>query len=130
MDKRPHFLSEELAGAVVDELHYRRTAQEMKLFCYCIMPEHLHLLVSLSNEYNRSLQNWIAAFKRHTSKVARERFGIKPLWQKNFHEHIVRKEESLLRTAEYILNNPVRRGIVPQWDVYPFCGMPDALPLD
>lgn len=127
--KQPHFLSGAVARLVEDELKYRKAAKEIKLFCYCIMPDHLHLLLSLTEEYGKSLQNWVAAFKRHTSKAAYELCGIKPLWQKNFYEHVIRKKESLLETAEYILNNPVRKEIVQEWSAYPFCKMVDGLPL-
>lgn len=128
-DKQPHFLLSDMASMVIDELQHRRKALEISLFCYCIMPDHLHLLLSLDKGYHKSLQNWIAAFKRHTARTAKGLRGIKPLWQKNFHEHIIRKEESLLKTAEYILNNPVRRGLVQEWSNYRFCWMSDDLPL-
>jgi REP element-mobilizing transposase RayT len=115
-DKETYFRHEEVAKIVLDELHYRSLmAKEIKLFCYCIMPDHLHLLLSLGAGYERSLQNWIAAFKRNVSRIANELHGVRPLWQKNFYEHVVRKEESLTEIAEYILNNPVRRGIVREW---------------
>jgi len=32
----------------------------------------------------------------------------KKLWQRNYHEHIIRNEESLLQIIEYIDNNPLR----------------------
>jgi len=47
-------------------------------------------------------------------------FGIKPLWQINYYEHIVRKDESLKSIAEYIVNNPVRKNFVSQWEQYRF----------
>ena len=30
------------------------------------------------------------------------------LWQRNYYEHILRNENELIRTSEYILNNPAR----------------------
>ena len=30
------------------------------------------------------------------------------LWQRNYYEHIIRKEESLHRIREYIMNNPLQ----------------------
>jgi len=37
----------------------------------------------------------------------------------------LRKEEDLEETSKYIVNNPVRRGIVKEWDQYPFSGYLD-----
>ena len=45
---------------------------------------------------------------------------IKPLWQANYYEHIVRKDEDLKSIAEYITYNPVRKGFVNDWQNYPF----------
>ena len=87
------------------------------------------MLLSLKESYHKSLITWVSSFKRYTAKVMNESFGIKPVWQKNFYDHIVRKEQSLRRIAEYILNNPVRRGIVGTWDAYPFSKMVDLLPI-
>jgi REP element-mobilizing transposase RayT len=30
----------------------------------------------------------------------------KKLWQRNYHEHIIRNEQSYLKISEYIINNP------------------------
>ena len=108
-------------------MEFRRSTNRIRLFCYCVMPDHLHILLALSENYQKSLQNWVAAFKRYTSKVINEKFDIKPLWQKNFYDHIVRKKESLIKIAEYIINNPVRKGIVQNWEEYPYSRMIDPL---
>ena len=77
--------------------------------------------MALREDYGKSLQNWVAAFKRYTARVVNMMFEVSPLWQRNFFDHVIRKEESLIRVAEYILQNPVRKGIVPDWGEYPFC---------
>ena len=128
-NKQPYFLNDKVAKIIEDEMEFRRNINQIKLFCYCIMPDHLHILLSLTDDYQKSLQNWVASFKRYTARVINELFAIKPLWQKNFYDHIVRKEESLLKIAEYIVNNPVRKGMVSRWDKYPYSKMVDPFPL-
>ena len=103
-NKQSYFQNDKIARVIVDELEYRRTVKEIRLFCYSVMPDHLHILLSLTEAYQKRLQNWVSAFKRFTARAVNRLFGIKPLWQRNFYEHIVRKEESLLEIAEYILN--------------------------
>ncbi len=127
--KKSHFRDDCMAEMVVKEVAFRWERGEIKLFAYCIMPDHLHLLISLTEGYKRSLSDWVSAFKRYASRVAASQFKIKPLWQKNFYDHIVRKEESLISIAEYIINNPVRKGMVKEWKSYPYCGMVDDLPV-
>ncbi len=130
VDKQVNFLNQGFAKIIVDELEFRRsTNREIKLFCYCIMPDHLHILLSLTEGYKKSLQTWVAAFKRYTTKAIFRTYKVKPLWQKNFYEHVVRKEESLIRIAEYIANNPVRKGLAPEWEKYEYSKVIDILPI-
>lgn len=106
---------------ITDEIDFRITcSQEVAVFTYCIMPNHLHLLLKLKEKYGKTLQNWIAAFKRYTARQASEEFGVQPLWQKNFYEHVVRRDESLEEIAKYIVYNPVRKGLVSNWQEYPY----------
>lgn len=136
-DKQPYFADPKISKIVIDELEHRRTNQEIKLFCYCIMPDHLHLLISLNENYirkegafgERTLQDWVSAFKRYTSRISGQVCDIKPLWQQNFYDHVIRKDESLLEICSYILNNPVRKGMVSNWEEYPYSRMVDDFPI-
>jgi len=42
------------------------------------------------------------------------------LWQRESFDRIVRSDENLRRKREYIINNPVRAGLVSSWDDYPW----------
>ncbi len=137
VDKQPHFSNPKISKIIIDELEYRRINKEIKLFCYCMMPAQLHLLISLEEHYTkkpdafgeRTLQNWVSAFKRYTARVIRKMYSIKPLWQPNFYDHIVRRDESLIEICQYVLNNPVRKGIVSAWEEYPYSKIVDDLPV-
>jgi len=47
---------------------------------------------------------------------------FKMRWQKDFYDHVLRKNEDMVAQIKYILDNPVRRGLVSSWDEYPFSG--------
>jgi len=52
----------------------------------------------------------IRAFKTFSSRRINKLYhtpGI-PFWQRNYYEHIIRSDEELNRTREYIHNNPLR----------------------
>ncbi|HJX31563.1 MAG TPA: transposase [Thermodesulfobacteriota bacterium] len=119
--KNSYFKKQKFAKIIADDLNYRsRVAHEVKLYAHCLMPDHVHVLLKLNEGYGKSIQNWVAAFKRYTARVLSMMYGVKPLWQSNFYEHIVRKEESLKTITEYIANNPVRKNMVKQWVEYQF----------
>jgi REP-associated tyrosine transposase len=125
--KRPYFADDRIASVIENDMGFRRIKGEIVLYCYCIMPDHLHLLLSLTDHYDKRLQDWVSAFKRYTSRTTYELYGVKPLWQRNFYDHIVRKKESLIKVAEYIVNNPVRKEMVEEWEEYPYSKIFDDL---
>ena len=53
-------------------------------------------------------------------------------WQKDFYDHILKKHEDIAVQVRYILDNPIRKGLVSSWQGYPFkgsigCNMEDVL---
>ena len=49
------------------------------------------------------------------------------VWQVSFWDRFLREEESLEEVVLYVLNNPVRKGLVKEWRDYPYSG---SLELD
>jgi putative transposase len=87
---------------------------------YCFMPDHVHLLLSGEKE---SSDTWGAArtFKQKTGFwLGHHRSGV--VWQKDFYDHILRRDEDLGAQVRYIAGNPVRKGLIRDWREYPFTG--------
>ena len=86
---------------------------------YCFMPEHIHILIQGSKE---SSDTWtvVTGFKQRTgywlSKHSHQR------WQKDFYDRILRHDVGFAKQVRYIVNNPVRRGLVKNWEDYPYTG--------
>jgi REP element-mobilizing transposase RayT len=38
-------------------------------------------------------------------------------WQKDFYDHIIRRHEDIAVQIRYILDNPVRKGLVAKWRI-------------
>ncbi len=113
-------------------LRAQSSAHGFQVFAYCFMPDHLHLLVG--SEENRDLLRFVKAFKQQTGYWFKNRGpagGLKAsptganapgLWQRSFHDHIVRSEESLRVLAEYVLDNPVVAGLTQNRGEYAWAG--------
>ncbi|OGP73951.1 MAG: hypothetical protein A2W09_05935 [Deltaproteobacteria bacterium RBG_16_50_11] len=86
-------------------------------YAYCLMPDHLHLLLSPKES---NLVDLINQWKSFSANLLRENGVEGPCWQRAFYDHALRKEEDIRGVAEYIVNNPVRSGIVTNWVDYPF----------
>jgi putative transposase len=46
----------------------------------------------------------------------------RPLWQPGFSDHLLRNDESYSQKWEYVQENPVRAGLVQQWNHWPYQG--------
>jgi len=104
----------------VDTLREKSTSSGFKIWAYCFMPDHLHLLIEGTNS-NSDMKRFISSYKQHTGYHYKKETKS-PLWQINFYEHVLRKEEDTLSVAYYILNNPVRKGLAYDYRRYKFLG--------
>jgi REP element-mobilizing transposase RayT len=103
-----------LGRIVVRELMLLDAEGRTETLCYMLMPDHLHWLVELRKG------SLAEAMQRLKGRSAR-RAG-RPLWQANYFDHALRREESVEGIARYIVANPLRAGLVtalgdhPHWD--------------
>ena len=78
---------------------------------WVLMPDHLHLLLALGE--TETLPQTIARVKaRIWHQLRRTSSTSLQLWQSSFHDHALRREEDLLLAGRYLLDNPVRAGLV------------------
>jgi len=95
-----------------------------KIYVYCLMPDHLHFLIS-TNSAKFSVIDYVNRFKGLTTRIAWKYTKERVLWQRRFYDHIIRKEEDVKQISEYILNNPVRKNLVEEYTDYKYCGYLD-----
>ena len=76
---------------------------------YCIMPDHIHLILSIQPDDNGriisapTVSTVIGSMKRWVSR----QIG-RPIWQKSFYDHGIRNQQDYDETWEYIENNPLK----------------------
>jgi len=84
------------------------------------MPDHLHI-ITMGTQVDANLLKFINSYKQKTGFwMSKHQPGVS--WQKDFYDHIIRKAEGLPEVIRYILDNPVRQGLVADWRDYPFKG--------
>ena len=87
---------------------------------YLLMPDHLHIIIKGENS-NANVKSCMDKFKQKTGYwLSKNKIDKK--WQKDYYDHIIRDGENLELQVRYILNNPVRAGLVDNWKDYPFKG--------
>ena len=77
------------------------------------MPNHLHALISFPPS-GKPLRSVVSKWKEWTAKE----IGI--AWQRDFFEHRLRRDESHIEKANYILQNPVRMKLVNRPEDWPY----------
>jgi putative transposase len=114
---RPHtgLTSDPLAGAVQAQLRELEVSDHWLVRTSVLMPDHLHLLVTLRQR--GSLSATMRLFKGPLTPKLRKH-GLR--WQENFYDHRLRSIEELWPTFLYIFLNPYRAGLVETGQKWPW----------
>lgn len=85
-------------------LHY----PSVRIDKYVIMPNHVHMILVLTSQGGRTLcAPTVSRVIKQFKGVVTKRAGL-PLWQKSFHDHIIRSEADYLRIWQYMDTNPLK----------------------
>ena len=120
-------------GKIVEEEIIRTTEIRENILIneYVIMPNHIHLLIEIADnksdekqghmqcaptveKFGKSTSNSISTIvkllKASITKkinILRNTEGL-PVWQRNYHENIIRTEATYIKVSDYIRNNPLK----------------------
>lgn len=118
MRRQPLFRSIPLGEIVLDVLDELACEECVQSLACVVMPDHVHWLLSLRGA--PSLSDVMRRFKGRAARRINLALGQSTsIWQAGFHDHAVRNDESLERLARYLIENPVRAGLVDQVCGYP-----------
>ncbi len=101
---------------------FLRTAGEERFafLAYCFMPDRLHLLVEGTTDTS-DLRSFMK-LAMHRSAGAQARVHGTRLWQDVYHDRVLKRGEDARLVARYIIETPVRAGIVTTPTAYPCVG--------
>lgn len=90
------------------------------LGAYCLMPDHACLILRL--ESRTSLPAIVTAWKSLCAQARRQRGGAAAFWERGYAERELPGAEAVRLATRYVLEKPVRAGLVVQVRDYPLCG--------
>ena len=76
----------------------------LSIECQKVMPDHVHMLLVL-NDCRASVSEIVQAFKSLSTRIVRQTGATDRVWQRGFHDRIVRRELNLEGLRDYIRNN-------------------------
>ena len=125
------FTKQEYFQVIIDSLKYCRKNKGLLLYEYVIMTNHIHLLAQADENYK--LSQIISDFKKYTTRetlkllendnrkyiknLIKNSFSKKKgydnqIWQRENYPEFVANEKFYLAKANYIHNNPIKKGYV------------------
>jgi REP element-mobilizing transposase RayT len=117
-DRKTPFTNGEIVNIIKDFLFEASDKFLCKVLCFCFMPDHLHFVLLGETKGSNCLQA-THLFKQKSGYLFSKN-GFFFRWQKDFYDHILRKDEDLIKQIRYIMENPVRKGLATNWKNYPY----------
>lgn len=112
--------SERNAQLLIDVLRSLVAERRFELHDFVIMPDHLHLLLTVYGEM--TIEKAMQLVKGRFSHRLSHECGYKgEIWHRGFTEVQVLNGENFEIHREYIAQNPVKAGLASNPEEYPFC---------
>ncbi len=113
-ERRRLFQVERNAELFIETLQHYRREGHYKLHAFVVMPDHVHFLVTVEEATIEKVVGLIKGGFSH-------RLGSRlPVWQKGYMDRRCRDAEEFIVRKDYILQNPVRAGLVERREDYRF----------
>lgn len=107
--KGPLCLKDPAASAIVEDSILFGTPQRYDLFAWCVMANHVHLMLIPRWELSKLTQG-IKGYTAHQINGVQDARG-RAFWQDESYDHWARDDDEVLRIIHYIENNPVAAGL-------------------
>jgi len=129
----PRWLVQENIARIVAEQIHALNGERYRLIAYCLMPNHGHLMIDTADYFASNpmphagrtapypLADALKLLKGRTSRYCNQALHREgAFWHHESYDHVVRNEKEYQRIIWYIVNNPVKAGLVENWEAWPF----------
>jgi len=100
----------EIADMVYGNLNFFNN-DRYRLLAWSIMPNHVHVMVQPIGEFR--LSSIVYSWKSFTAHRINSMLGREgSVWQKEYFDRIIRDGDDLMRTIDYVYDNPDKVGLV------------------
>jgi putative transposase len=114
------FLHDAVVDSVLLDFLNAADGERIAISAYCFMPDHVHFLFEGTDGGGSPIK--LVSRAKQASGFRYSRQHRIRLWQKTSWDRILRSDEDTPTVVRYILDNPVRAGLVERAIDYPFSG--------
>ena len=115
-ERKKIFLDDYDRQRFLDTLLKKKAQTELAVYAYCLMDNHIHLVLSDEQNEISTIMKGIATSYAMFFNSKYNRVGH--VFQDRFRSETVGDERYLLSVIRYVHNNPVKAGIVEEADQY------------
>ena len=125
----PIFTRQESVDIIIQSLKYLQKEENLKLYAYVILENHIHLIVQ-SNDLVKSMRHFksftakqlLKLLQKENAKTLLEQFKFYKkahkkdrtyqIWQEGYQPKLITTDKVMINKIKYIHENPVKRGYV------------------
>ena len=119
--RRCIFTAPARAMIVLDTIRWLHDAQRLFVDAAVVMPDHLHLAGQLGES---PLCDVMHTLKSYSAQRLINAGVASPVWQKGYFDHALRDDEDYRIRVRYLIENPLRAGLVERIEDYPYLILP------
>ena len=75
---------------------------------YVVMPNHVHMILVIEESQKTNLNNIVGLLKSGITRDARKAIKNIQIWQRSYHDHVIRNQKQYEMIWTYIENNPLK----------------------
>ncbi len=113
------WLKQPAIAQLVEDAIMHFDARRYCLLAWCIMPNHVHVIVEPTdgNRIGAIVHSWKSFSAKQANHIL-DRSGS--FWHRDYFDRFIRDEGHLLRTIDYVENNPVKAGLAATAAAWPW----------
>ena len=115
-----------VAEEAIQPIHFV-DGKEYKLLCYCIMPNHIHLVFRLlptNSGISKIMQSIKRISGRECNKVLKRKGKF---WQVESFDRLIRTDRELFNVIKYVLDNPINAELVMESKEWKYSYLCDSI---
>ena len=100
-------------ASLMQETLWKFHGERYGLVAWCIMPNHVHLVIQPSNGHKLPrIMHGLKSYTAHKINDLLDRSG--PVWKPEYFDHLIRSQAGYEKVIAYVVHNPLKAGL-PDW---------------
>ena len=114
----PAFIQPSIANIFIQNLNVTKHIKGFKLYAFCLLPDHFHLLVKPNSKYH--IGKIMQSLKRNCSEDINRYYHKHVIcnrftWQKSYYQRIIDSDQYFENAYMYVSNNHLKHGLSREW---------------